>query len=181
MTNNEVGNLLMEGARIIFPNFTGREGKYNAEGERNFCVLLDQDLASQMEADGWNIKYLKPRDPDDPMQPMVQVSVKFRRLPPKILIVTGKGKTQLTEDMCEMLDWGIDLRNVDLLIRPYAWEVSGNHGLKAYLKTLVVVVELDALEMKYEDVPEIGATPMRELDAAPKHHTIDYDGEIVNQ
>ena len=36
--------VLMEGVRIIFRNFSGKEGQYNREGDRNFAVLLDEKL-----------------------------------------------------------------------------------------------------------------------------------------
>jgi hypothetical protein len=55
-------NVLMEGVRIIFRNFSGKEGKYNREGDRNFAVLLDDKTAHAMAEDNWNVKWLKPRE-----------------------------------------------------------------------------------------------------------------------
>ena len=37
--------IMMEGVRIIFRNFEGKEGPYNKAGERNFAVLLDDKTA----------------------------------------------------------------------------------------------------------------------------------------
>jgi hypothetical protein len=34
-------------------------------------------------------------------------------------------------------------------VRPYAWDVNGKTGVKAYLKTLFVTIDEDALELKY--------------------------------
>ena len=60
------GTILIENARIVFRNFEGKEGPYNRAGDRNFCVLLDDDLAGQLLADGWNIKALRAREDDEP-------------------------------------------------------------------------------------------------------------------
>ncbi len=64
MVDRNEGTLMMEDARIIFRNFAGKEGMYNRDGDRNFCVILDPKLASQMAEDGWNIKILRVREED---------------------------------------------------------------------------------------------------------------------
>lgn len=148
--------LVIENARIIFRNFAGREGMYNREGDRNFCVLLDPPVAEQMAQDGWNIKTLKPREDGDEPQPYVQVSVGYKIRPPRVVIITSRGRTDVSEFELEVLDW-VDIRNVDLIIRPYEWSVNGKNGVKAYLKSLFITIEEDALELKYADVPEVRA------------------------
>jgi len=55
MAEND-GTVLMEGVRLIFRNFEGKEGKYNAAGDRNVGVVIDDATAEAMLADGWNIK-----------------------------------------------------------------------------------------------------------------------------
>src|SRR3954463_9749401 len=98
--------VLMEGVRIIFRNFAGKEGQYNREGDRNFAVLLDDEIANIMAADGWNIKWLRPReDPDEgeTEQAYLQVSVNFKGRPPRIVQITSRGRTNLSEDEVEVL------------------------------------------------------------------------------
>lgn len=146
--------VLMEGVRIIFRNFAGKEGQYNREGDRNFAVVLDDKTAEAMLADGWNVKTLAQREEDDSETPYLPVSVNFKGRPPRITMVTSRGRTTLDEGQVEMLDWA-DITNVDLIVRPYAWDVSGRTGIKAYLQTMYVTIEEDALERKYgmEDGP----------------------------
>ena len=50
---------MMEGVRIIFRNFAGKEGQYNREGDRNFAVLLDDKAAAAMAEDQWNVKMVE--------------------------------------------------------------------------------------------------------------------------
>lgn len=145
--------VLMEGVQITFRNFAGKEGQYNREGDRNFAVLLDDKVAQDMAADGWNIKYLKPREDDeDPHeQAYLQVTVSFKGRPPQVVLITSRGKSTLTEDEIEVLDWA-DIRNVDMYVRPYEWSVGGRSGVKAYLKSMYVTIEEDELEQKYADL-----------------------------
>lgn len=147
--------VLMEGVRIVFRNFTGKEGQYNREGDRNFAVLLDDEVANAMDADGWNIKWLKPRedDEDESQQAYLQVAVNFKGRPPRIVVITSRGRTNLDEDSIEMLDWA-DIKNVDLIVRPYEWSVNGKTGIKAYLQSIYVTIEEDALELKYAELDE---------------------------
>ena len=144
--------VLMEGVRIIFRNFSGREGQYNREGDRNFAVLLDDKVANAMAEDNWNVKWLRPRNEDEEETPQayLPIAVNFKGRPPRIVLVTSRGRTHLDEDSIEMLDWA-DILNVDLIVRPYEWTVNNKSGIKAYLQSLYVTIEEDALEMKYSE------------------------------
>ena len=37
-------NIIVENAKIAFKNFSGKEGQFNPEGKRNFCLILDPEL-----------------------------------------------------------------------------------------------------------------------------------------
>lgn len=175
-----MNNITMENARVIFRNFAGKEGMYNREGERNFCVLLEHDFAEQLRKDGWNVRTLKAREEGEEPQPYLQVSVNFRNRPPRVVMVTSRGRTTLPEDMVEVLDW-VDISNVDLILNPYQWAVSGNTGIKAYLKSAFITILEDELERKYADVPEIDfqGKPMQ-IEAHPHQDEI-IEGELVEE
>lgn len=147
--------VLMEGVRIIFRNFSGKEGQYNREGDRNFAVLLDQRVATDLATDGWNVKWLKPREEDEGEDPQayLQVSVNFKGRPPRIVLLTSTKRRNLDESEVEDLDW-VDIKNVDLIVRPYEWTVNGKSGIKAYLQSIYVTIEEDALEKKYAEMEE---------------------------
>lgn len=143
----------LENARIAFKNFSGKPGQYNSEGKRNFCVMLDSELADQLSDEGWNIKHLKPREEGEDPQAYMSVEVNFRNIPPKVVLITSKGKTILDEGDINCLDWA-EIENVDLVIRPYNWEVNGKVGVKAYIQSMWVTLAEDEFEAKYYDVPD---------------------------
>lgn len=149
----KVPNLSVENARIIFRNFAGKESKFNPQGKRNFCLLIDTESAEVLKEQGWNVKTLAPRDPDADPQPYIQVAVAFENYPPSIWLISGKKKTKLDEDTVSVLDYA-EIENVDLIINPSYWEVSGKSGLKAYLKTMYVTIVENAFEKKYKDMEE---------------------------
>lgn len=140
--------ILLEDVELIFRNFTGREGMYNREGDRNFAVKLPQDVADAMKADGWNVKVLKAREEGEEDQPYISVTVGFKGRPPTIKMMTSRGTTDIGEDEVELLDY-VDIEQVDLIIRPYDWAVSGNTGRKAYLQSLWMKIIEDPLQLKY--------------------------------
>lgn len=146
-------NIVIEHARIGFRNFSGEEGKFNPKGRRNFCVFLETELGQMLQEDGWNIRWLQPRDEDDDEQAYLQVAVSYENIPPKIVLVTRNKKTVLTEDLVSMLDWA-EIENVDIIIRPYNWEVNGKTGVKAYVKSLYITIVEDEFSEKYEDIPD---------------------------
>jgi hypothetical protein len=155
--------VVLENRRILFRNFSGEEGRFNAAGQRNFNVLLQDEEAVLMLEDGWNVKYLQPREEDEPPQPRLEVSVHFGKNPPKIMLITSRGKTSLDESMVSLLDWA-EIENVDMIVRPYEWEVNGRTGVKAYLKSIYVTIREDELEKKYYDVPDSAAVAVMSHD-----------------
>lgn len=156
-------NIVIENANIgrgNFRNFAGRPTRFTPEGKRSFHVFFDDpDLVAVLEQDGWPIKYLQPRDPNDAPAPHMEVAVNFGgRVPPKIVLITSHGKTLLTEDTVGSLDWA-EIKNVDVVIRPYNYDFAGKKGTKPYLKTMYVTIEEDELERKYYDDPTMDDEP----------------------
>ena len=121
MANNKIDNLTIEGARIMFRNFSGKEGKFNRAGDRNFCVIIDDpDMVKKLAKDGWNIKVWQPKDEDAEPVNYIPVKLRYDMVPPKVYrisSITGK-QLLMTEDMIDAFD-SEDFRNdfVAMLLR----------------------------------------------------------------
>lgn len=151
---NRIPNINIKGARIFFKNFAGEEQKFNPAGKRNFCVEIPEDMVEELQDDGWNIKFTKPRDPDEEPRAYLKVNVSFRNVPPTVNLVANGGVTRLDEDTVGVIDHA-DIVNVDLTISPYQWDVNGSSGVSAYLKRIYVTIEDDPFAQDYSNLSPV--------------------------
>jgi hypothetical protein len=149
-------NITIENAKLMYRNFSGKEGQMNPAGRRNFCVVIPPEIAEKLVVDGWNIKYREPRDPSDDRLPYLQVSVSFAHFAPNIILISSKNKTRVDEKNLNILDFA-EISQADIIIRPYNWEVQNKSGVKAYLKTMYITLVEDEFADKYRDIPDAAA------------------------
>jgi hypothetical protein len=148
--------LQIDDARIIYRNFRGEGGKFNREGDRNFAVVIPkQELADELLNRGWNVKIKPPKDEEDSPFMYLPVKVKFNDRGPQVYLRTGDRVNRLDEETISVLD-DVDIRSVDLDIRPYDWDVNGKSGRTAYLQSIEVIQEIDRFAARYaeEESPE---------------------------
>jgi len=187
LLEDENNQLLVEDGRIVFRNFAGKEGQYNREGDRNFCVIIPPDIAEMMIEDRWNVKKLKDRQDGTPGDFYIQVSVGYKNRPPNIFLISSKGRVRLGQHEVEILDW-VDIAKADILINPYRWKVNGNEGVKAYVKSLAITMNEDALELKYSTVPEVDVNEPLAIERGDQEAAVEIDedgnevfvGELVD-
>ena len=150
-------NLVLENVEILpggFKNFSGKPGQYNAEGDRNFCVVIPDNLVQPMTNDGWNIKELAPKEEGDAPKYFIRVRVRFNsNRPPKVVMITSGGQVLLDEESVDVLDWS-DIISADMAINPYQSTYQGKPHVTGYLKSLYVTIEEDELERKYGSIPQ---------------------------
>lgn len=153
---DQLPNLTLEERRILFRNFAGEPDRFDPKGgKRTFSVVLEVDEGEQMKADGWNIKFREPREEGDPAIATLKVNVKYggKGRPPRVVLVTSRGKTDLDESMIDLLDWA-DIITADMILRAWHYDINGSQGIAAYLVSLWVTIKEDALELKYADIPD---------------------------
>lgn len=153
---------IVEDADIRWLNFAGKIRDFNPNGERNFCLFVDEQLANQLKRDDFNVKLTKPRkdasrEEIESFVPeyYLEVKVGYKMHPPRITMrgeTTGK-RTELTEDTVDILD-EVDIASVDVIVRAREYDINGKTGIKAYLKRGVFNIEEDFLDMKYADMDD---------------------------
>lgn len=145
--------LQIEGAQLIFKNFSGKGTQFNREGDRNFCVLIDDsDYAHFLLEQGWNVKSLQAREEGE--EPSYYISVKINYNSevggPKVYLIVDGKKRELNEETIGLVD-DIDIQSCDLIVNAYQWEVNGKSGIKGYLKTAYIVMQQDRFAAKYNE------------------------------
>ena len=151
--------IIIEGARIKFKNFAGEARQYNPAGQRNFVLCLPDDLAQQLTAEGWNVKWKPGRHPEDPDEAQLVVKVKYTESgddhsrDPITYLIQGRRKIALDGRTVATLDRLAPL-NIDLVVRPYVWDINGNVGVTAYLDEIYYTA-VEGLSSKYADYEEV--------------------------
>lgn len=145
--------VLLENVNLMFRHFSGKKDNFHAEGQRDFVVRLDKEMAALLERDGFVVKWLEPREDGDEPTPTLKVRANFNgEYPPQVTMVTSRNKTRLDKESVELLDYA-EIITADLFITPYDWTVNGKSGRTAYLDKLFVTIREDELEQKYSDIP----------------------------
>lgn len=148
--------ITVEDAVLLFRNFKGAVSEMNDKGKRNFSIRLDDDFAKVLTKDGWNVKqWIRNRGTDEEeIVYHLPVEVGWKARPPRIVLITSGGKTQLDEETVDQLDY-VDVMKADLIVRARHWNdlKDGNKTkVKAWLSSIYVTAREDELELKYSDV-----------------------------
>ena len=152
----------VSGRAIRFRNFSGKAGRFNAEGDRNFCLIIDPETADELQSDGFTVRYLNPRDENEDPVPYLPIKVAYGKgRPPKIVMITKRGKTELDEESVSCLDWA-EINYAHIAINPYHYDVAGRRGVKAYLKTMYVEIQEDEFEDMFYDIPDSAKSSIEE-------------------
>lgn len=138
---------------VIFKNFSGAKGPYNEAGVRTFSILVeDLSHADRLLEEGWALKPLKNEDGEiDAFHLPVKINYNSRQTPRIYKVsMSNRRRILLGETTVDILDH-VPIEKADVIVNPYAWEVQGDTGIKAYCQTMYVVIAEDDLDIKWAD------------------------------
>ena len=142
----------IDGRDLMYKNFEGRAGTYNNEGDRNFCLRLNEDEFRQLQEAGYTSLKEKTRTDSDGEEYTIRyipVKVNFNsKRPPQINKITKRGLVPLDEDTVKILDWA-DILSASVSISPYDWTRPDRSGRSAYLQELLVEIDDDTFASRY--------------------------------
>lgn len=147
-----VNNINIEGANIIWKNFSGERDRFNP-GKRGFSVVIDDAvMADELKQEGWNVKKRPLQEGADPSEQEWTLPVKLNmNRYTQVWLIVGNHKTLLNEDTVAQLDV-VDITDCDLSIRPYEWEMSSRTGITAYVDSMYVTIRENKFAEKYADL-----------------------------
>ena len=147
-----VNNINIEGANIIWKNFSGERDRFNP-GKRGFSVVIDDAvMADELKQEGWNVKERPLQEGADPSEQEWTLPVKLNmNRYTQVWLIVGNRKSLLNEDTVAQLDV-VDITDCDLSIRPYEWEMSGRTGITAYVDSMYVTIRENKFAEKYADL-----------------------------
>ena len=149
---SNVNNINIEGATIIWKNFSGEGDRFNP-GKRGFSVVIDDAvMADELKQEGWNIKERPLQEGADPSEQEWTLPVKLNmNRYTQVWLIVGNHKTLLDENTVAQLDV-VDIIDCDISIRPYEWEMSGRTGMTAYVDSMYVTIRENKFAEKYADL-----------------------------
>ena len=149
---SDVNNINIEGAIVIWKNFSGERDKFNP-GKRGFSVVIDDAaMAEELRNEGWNVKNRPLQEGADPSEKEWTLPVKLNmNRYTQVWLIVGNHKTLLDENTVAQLDV-VDFVNCDISIRPYEWEMGGRNGITAYVDSMYVTIRENKFAEKYADL-----------------------------
>lgn len=146
MNNTNFKTCTLKDVRVLtrgsWRNFGGHDdGVYNREGDRNFTISLDKDVAEQMIADGWDIRVREPKSDEYETEYTLKIRIKYRNrdgepmpasLRPVVYFVTDGQRRVVDEEEVGALDQA-SISKANLVIRQYPWTYGKKTGVSTSL------------------------------------------------
>lgn len=165
----------LDNADILFRNFAGVEKQYNAPGDRNFCVRLDEAIANELASMGISVKILEPREEGGEPLRFIKVKVKdFSKIyaanvgqkwPDDMSLAERKEKQRLSESSYYSLDEAT-IQNAWITVSIYHWEMgtgaNKKSGVSLSLGEGFFKLVPNELERMFFGIPD-GESPMNTI------------------
>ena len=126
----------LKDCKILFPNFRGRQTKYNPEGNRNFNAKIDDPAIAQALAnDGFNVRLLNKLNDEDPDTWGLKITIRYNKdhpeYNPQVKEVFEDRSANLDDSNIHALD-DMTINKAIIEFRPFVYDEVA-HKCSAYL------------------------------------------------
>lgn len=151
VTFAENGIAMVDDARIIWRNFSGRATQYNREGDRNYALIIpNQETADEFIKRGWNVKIKPPREEGEAPFMFINVNVKYGgRRDPEVYLYAGANRTELNEHTVKLLD-DVEIERCNMDLRPHDWSGTGEK-CSAYMQAIEVFQNVSRFAARFAE------------------------------
>lgn len=139
---------MINGAPVKYHNFAGKKTDKNKEGDVNFEIIIDEDIAKAMMEDGW---YIKVND-NDPDNPEYRIKLRLGEYGDPQVFVVGEDRKPINFNRGQ---WGrIDRMNISYVDVEFhqsrkTFEYQGHEYFSAYVDNIFVNIIENDLFKKY--------------------------------
>lgn len=147
-----------DGKKLSWRNMQGHATDNVPAGIRSFAMIIEDDLAEELERDGWTCishKLLKKTDPEGPIVSRLKVKINFNSPnPPRIYVSSSDGKRRTLVDESWLDEQNIDRRSIEWVhvsVNPYRSHVNGKDWCTAYLDEMIIKLSEGAFDNLYRD------------------------------
>lgn len=151
-----IDDLEIENANVkwAFSHFDGQADTFNDPGDHNFTLIIDEEHARELIAEGWNIRVMDGREEGDPPEYLLKVKISYRFEPPKVYLIKGERKIRANElDLSDIKR--ATCEQLDLIITPSPWVHGRDSGITAYVKEMYAKVKESRFSERYSSYEEI--------------------------
>ena len=151
-----IDDIEIENAQIkwAWSHFDGRADTYNDEGDHNFTIILNEDQAKKLAADGWAVKESEGYEEGDPPEYLLKAKISYKFEAPKVYLI--KGERKFRADQRDLADIKRSTtEQIDVILTPSRWVNGPRTGVTAYVKELYAVVKESRFSARYADLEEI--------------------------
>jgi hypothetical protein len=151
-----IPELELEDAQIkwAFSHFDGREDTFNDAGAHNFQVIIPNQMAPELIAQGWPIREMEGYEEGDPPEYLLKVKISYKFEDPKIFLIKNGRKYRCAQEDLADIKRSVT-EKIDVIISPSRWEHAGKTGVSAYCKELYAHISQSRFANQYDDMETI--------------------------
>lgn len=136
----------------------GMGSKNRSNNNRYFAIKLSDEFAAELEEEGWPVIWnnVAKEGEEEVLKPYFKIFIKYGTpFPVDIYLLNAKEHTKTLLNEEDLDDLRIDhqkLEYIDVEVRAYYWTYMNDHGIKAQVEAMNIMLAQNRLDDDYKIV-----------------------------